>query len=36
MIHKFTVRSFKSIEKADIELGRVNLFIAANGSGKFS
>lgn len=34
MITRFKVRSFKSIDSAEIELGRINLFIGANGSGK--
>lgn len=34
MITKFRVRSFKSLESVEVELGRVNLFIGANGSGK--
>src|SRR5665811_863585 len=34
MITKITVRSFKSIEKAEIELGNLNVFVGANGSGK--
>lgn len=34
LIDKFTVRSFKSIVNEDIELGQVNVFIGANGSGK--
>jgi predicted ATPase len=34
MITKVSVASFKSIEKADIELGILNVFVGANGSGK--
>jgi predicted ATPase len=34
MITKITVTSFKSIEKAEIELGNLNVFVGANGSGK--
>ena len=34
MITKITVRSFKSIENAEIELGNLNVFVGANGSGK--
>jgi energy-coupling factor transporter ATP-binding protein EcfA2 len=34
MITRFKVQSFKSIESAEVELGRVNFFIGANGSGK--
>ena len=34
MITKVSVRSFKSIEKVDIELGLLNVFVGANGSGK--
>ena len=34
MITKFSVSSFKSIERADIELGRLNVFVGANGAGK--
>jgi energy-coupling factor transporter ATP-binding protein EcfA2 len=34
MIIKITIRSFKSIEKAEIELGNLNVFVGANGSGK--
>jgi energy-coupling factor transporter ATP-binding protein EcfA2 len=34
MITKIIVNSFKSIEKADIELGNLNVFVGANGSGK--
>ena len=34
MIHRFTVKSFKSLLDVELELGRVNVFIGANGSGK--
>jgi energy-coupling factor transporter ATP-binding protein EcfA2 len=34
MITKITVTSFKSIEKVEIELGNLNVFVGANGSGK--
>lgn len=34
MITKVSVRSFKSIEDAEIELGNLNVFVGANGSGK--
>src|ERR1017187_10495986 len=34
MITKITVTSFKSIESAEIELGHLNVFVGANGSGK--
>jgi energy-coupling factor transporter ATP-binding protein EcfA2 len=34
MIAKFLVESFKSLEKVEVELGNVNVFIGANGSGK--
>src|ERR1035437_864415 len=34
MITKITVRSFKSIENAEIELGNLNVLVGANGSGK--
>jgi energy-coupling factor transporter ATP-binding protein EcfA2 len=34
MITKLTVESFKSLEKVTVELGHVNVFIGANGSGK--
>jgi len=34
IIDKFTVQDFKSIESAELELGCVNVFIGANGSGK--
>jgi predicted ATPase len=34
MIEKFTVKSFKSLEHIEIELGQVNVFVGANGSGK--
>jgi energy-coupling factor transporter ATP-binding protein EcfA2 len=34
MITKFKVHCFKSIENAELELGNINVFIGANGSGK--
>jgi len=34
MIKKFTVKSFKSIESAELDLGQVNVCVGANGSGK--
>lgn len=34
MLGSITIRGFKSIVKADIPLGRLNVFIGANGSGK--
>jgi energy-coupling factor transporter ATP-binding protein EcfA2 len=34
MITKFTVESFKTLEEVEIELGLVNVFVGANGSGK--
>ena len=34
MITKITIESFKSVEKAEIELGNLNVFVGANGSGK--
>jgi predicted ATPase len=34
MIGKLTVESFKTLEKAEVELGLVNVFVGANGSGK--
>ena len=34
MITKITVESFKSLEKVEVKLGMVNVFIGANGSGK--
>ena len=34
MITKLTIRSFKSLERVEIALGQVNVFIGANGSGK--
>lgn len=34
MIREVEIRGFKSIHAADLELGRVNCFIGANGSGK--
>ncbi len=34
MITKLTVKSFKSLQSVTVELGQVNVFIGANGSGK--
>lgn len=34
MITRFQIESFKSLESVELELGRVNVFIGANGSGK--
>ena len=34
MINKVSISNFKSIYKQDIELGRINVFIGENGSGK--
>src|SRR5438132_7291795 len=34
MITRITVRSFKSLESVTVDLGQVNVFIGANGSGK--
>ena len=34
MIESFSVRTFKSLEDVTVDLGRVNVFIGANGSGK--
>ena len=34
MITRLQIQNFKSIAKADLEFGRVNLFIGANGAGK--
>ena len=34
MLKKLTVERFKSIRHAEVELGRVNLFIGGNGAGK--
>ena len=34
MIEKFSVKTFKSLEDVTVELGRVNVFMGANGSGK--
>jgi energy-coupling factor transporter ATP-binding protein EcfA2 len=34
MITKISIQSFKSIEKAEIDLGNLNVFVGANGSGK--
>ena len=34
MLEKLTIRTFKSLEDVTVDLGRVNVFIGANGSGK--
>jgi energy-coupling factor transporter ATP-binding protein EcfA2 len=34
MIRKLTIENFKSIERLEVELGRVNVLIGENGSGK--
>lgn len=34
MLNQIKVESFKSLEKVEVELGRINVFIGANGSGK--
>jgi energy-coupling factor transporter ATP-binding protein EcfA2 len=34
MITKITISAFKSLEKLDLELGQLNVFVGANGSGK--
>ena len=34
MIRSVLIRSFKSLLEVDIELGRINVFVGANGSGK--
>jgi predicted ATPase len=34
MINKVSIASFKSIENAEVELGNLNVFVGANGSGK--
>lgn len=34
MIGKITVQSFKSLESVEVDLGAVNVFVGANGSGK--
>lgn len=34
MIKKIAIKSFKSIENLELELGRLNVFVGANGSGK--
>ena len=34
MIRKVSIRSFKSLLDVDVELGRINVFVGANGSGK--
>jgi predicted ATPase len=34
MVTKISIESFKSFEKVEVELGLVNVFVGANGSGK--
>ena len=34
MLKSFTVKAFKSIPDLTVELGQINVFIGANGSGK--
>lgn len=34
MLSQIKVEAFKSLENVKVELGRVNVFIGANGSGK--
>lgn len=34
MIKKIVVESFKSLERVEVELGILNVFVGANGSGK--
>jgi AAA15 family ATPase/GTPase len=34
MIRKINIENYKSIERLTVELGRLNVFIGANGSGK--
>ena len=34
MLERLTVRTFKTLEDVTIDLGQVNVFIGANGSGK--
>jgi len=34
MITQLNIRGFKSLADVDVELGQVNVFIGANGSGK--
>jgi DNA repair ATPase RecN len=34
MIRSIQIRGFKSLEKVDVELGSLNIFIGANASGK--
>ena len=34
LIEKITIRRFKSVLEAELELGRVNMFIGSNGAGK--
>ena len=34
MLEHLSVRTFKSLDDVEVDLGRVNVFIGANGSGK--
>jgi AAA15 family ATPase/GTPase len=34
MIEKIEIRSFKSLDSTEVELGKLNVFIGSNGSGK--
>jgi predicted ATPase len=34
MLNRIKIKAFKSLEDVDIELGRINVFVGANGSGK--
>ncbi len=34
MLTQIAIRNFKSLQKVEFELGQVNLFVGANGSGK--
>ncbi|WP_058988077.1 AAA family ATPase [Acetobacter senegalensis] len=34
MINNITIKNYKSINKIDLDLGRINVFIGENGSGK--
>ena len=34
MLERLSVRTFKSLDDVTVELGRVNVFVGANGSGK--
>jgi len=34
MLTKIIIESFKSLERVEVELGLVNVFVGANGSGK--